>query len=163
MPLYRHLSFTLDNRVCGHNRPPWVCRCNFSFDAVKGFFTPPRLYFFAGRSEYNRGSSYHRAFYAPMSFCSFLPLSNLPKNKNRAMPLCCHIRHYPAAQSDTRSPDTSIPIRRVCVLLKIIWVILLVQRYNTNIAPASTTRKLGYTNSRPCRGQPYAFVCPLKS
>lgn len=112
MPLYRHLSFTLDNRVCGHNRPPWVCRCNFSFDAVKGIFTPPRLYFFAERSEYNRGSSYHRAFYAPMSFFSFLPLSMFAPTKNRAMPLCYHIttlpcrpiRHTLARYLDTDTP-----------------------------------------------------------
>lgn len=115
-------------------------------------------------SEYNRGFSVPSHFFVLVSFCSFLPLSNLPKTKTGQCrcvttydtTLYRSIRHTLAY----RLNDT---IRRVGVLLKIIWVILLVQHYCTNIAPASTNHYMIYTNSRPCRGQPYAFVCPPKN
>lgn len=124
----------------------------------KDFLHHP-VYISSRCSEYNRGSSYHRAFYAPMSFCSFLPLKIFAKQKQGNAAALSHTTLPCIAQSDTRPHIAATIQYAVWVFCYIkIWVMLLVQHYNTNIAPASTNHYMRYTNSRPCRGQPCAIV-----
>lgn len=126
----------------------------------KDFLHHP-VYISSRCSEYNRGSTHHRTFSVPMSFCSFLPLNIAilltTKKQGNAAVLPHHDITPPLNQTHARP----IPRYRYAVWVfcfKQIWVILLVRLYYTNFAPASTIRKFGYTNSRPCRGQPCAIV-----
>ena len=122
MPLYRHLSFDPDNRFL---RSP-IGRRGFvgvAFPLIqsKDFLHHP-VYISSRCSEYNRGSSYHRTFLCSLVFAPFCHSQIYPKQKQGNAAVLPHTTLPCIAQSDTRSLDTSIPIRRVGGYLKESWL-----------------------------------------
>lgn len=97
-------------------RPPWVVGVIFPLMRSKNFLHHP-VYISIFQIEYNRGSSYHRAFYAPISFCSFLPLNiaNHKKQGNAAV-----LPHHDIALPTIQTHARSIPRYRYAV-----WVVIL--------------------------------------